>query len=320
MGVRSEGNGHRDVWKLLIGFSVACAVLVFVGGFLHPRALEAAVTDPHAHTVALVNTKVADAAKHTDLAKPLKDQAAEDLTKQLDLPAGTDLRLFSNAGAVLYSSPGLVAFPADAEGLQSATTGDPAHVVDDADLRVYVPVDGKGTKPVAIAAVVSNYTELRDDSAGPLDGMRLPIVALGVVLLVAGLLVMLQAAKGGAAEKVSAAASRPSTPKAKAPGSAKRRVTGFEPVPVTTGPAIQRVEVEEEPNVPTAAGPAEVVGAPVVADAPPADAPPTDAPAGPTVKTVFGLRLGSKKPKGSKVVAAEPSTATAEPEPKPTTP
>src|SRR4051812_7724641 len=317
MGVRSEGNGHRDVWKLLIGLSVACAVLVFVGGFLHRRALESAVTGRQAKSVALVNTKVADAAKHTDLAKPLKDQAAEDLTKQLDLPAGTDLRLFSNAGGVLYSSPGLAAFPADAEGLQSAGSGDPAHVVDDADLRVYVPVDGKGTKPVAIAAVVSNYTELRDDSAGPLDGMRLPIVALGVVLLVAGLLLMLQAAKGGAAEKVSAAASRPSTPKVKAPGSAKRRVTGFEPVPVTTGPAIQRVEVEEGPKAPTAAGPTEVVAAPVVADAPPADAPPTDAPAGPTVKTVFGLRLGSKKPKGSKVVAAEPSTATAEPEPKP---
>src|SRR3954469_24726968 len=315
MGVRSEGNGHRDVWKLLIGLSVACAVLVFVGGFLHRRALESAVTDRQAKSVALVNTKVADAAKHTDLAKPLKDQAAEDLTKQLDLPAGTDLRLFSNAGAVLYSSPGLVAFPADAEGLQSATSGDPAHVVDDADLRVYVPVDGKGTKPVAIAAVVSNYTELRDDSAGPLDGMRLPIVALGVVLLVAGLLVMLQAAKGGAAEKVSAAASRPSTPKAKAPGSAKRRVTGFEPVPVTTGPAIQRVEVEEGPKAPTAAGPTEVVAAPVVADAPP-----TGEPAEPTAKTVFGLRLGSKKPKGSKVVPAEPSTAAAEPDPEPTTP
>ena len=310
MGVRSEGNGHRDVWKLLIGLSVACAVLVFVGGFLHRRALDSAVADRQAKSVAFVNTKVADAAKHTDLGKPLKDPAAAQLTKQLDLPAGTDLRLFSNTGAVVYSSPGLAVFPADAEGLQSAASGDPAHVVDGADLRVYAPVDGNGAKPVAIAAVVSNYTQLRDDAAGPLDGMRLPIVALGVVLLVAGLLLMLQATKGSAAGKASAATPQPSAPKAKAPSSAKRRVTGFDPVPVTTGPTIQRVEVEEEHKAAAVVDPTTVAPAPVVAEAAP-PATPTE----PAAKTVFGLRLGSKKPKEPKAAPAEPAGSAAEAEP-----
>jgi hypothetical protein len=315
MGVRSEGNGHRDVWKLLIGLSVVCAVLVFVGGFLHRRALESAVADRQAKSVALVNAKVADAAEHTDLSKPLKDPAAAHLTKQLNLPAGTDLRLFSGAGGVLYSSPGLSSFPADAEGLQTAASGDPAHVVDDADLRVYVPVDGKGAKPVAVAAVVSNYTQLRDDAAGPLDGVRLPIVALGVVLLVVGLLLMLQATKGAAAEKAPAAGPQPTAaPEAKASkgkaSSGKRRVTGFDPVPVTSGPAIQRVEVEDEPASASAAAAA---AAAEVAPEPPAQVAPPVAEA-PAAKTVFGLRLPSKKPK-QQDAAPEAPTAAVEPEP-----
>ena len=297
MGVRSEGNGQRDGWKLLIGLSVVCAVLVFVGGFLHRRALDSAVADRQAKSVALVNTKVADAAKHADLAKPLKGSAAAHLTKELDLPAGTDLRLFSGAGGVLYSSPGMPSFPADAEGLQSAASGDPAHVIDDADLRVYAPVDGKGPKPVAIAAVVSNYTQLRDDAAGPLDGVRLPIVALGVVLLVTGLLLMVRATKGATA-KTPAAAADPSAPKAKTPSSGKGRVTGFEPVPVTTGPTIQRVDVDEDP---TDAVSATVEGA---SEPTPKDASPTEAPAS---KTVFGLRLPSKKPKEAAASAQAPA-------------
>ncbi|HJX06900.1 MAG TPA: hypothetical protein VJ736_02410 [Actinomycetota bacterium] len=288
MGVRTEGTGHGDVWKILIGLSVACAVLVFVGGFLHRRALDAAIADRQAKSVAFVNAKVADVAKQTDLSKPLKEADAAHLTKQLDLPAGTDLRLFSNAGVPVYTSPGVSAFPADAEGIQAAAGGDQARVIDGSDLRVYAPVDGKGAKPAAIAAVVSNYSALRNDASGPLDAVRLPIVGLGVVLLVAGLLLMLQATKGAAAAKVSAKAERdPGSPKTKAkakekaPASSKGRVTGFDPVPVTVAPAVQRVEVDEQPDAEPST------------DAAAAD----DAEAAPEpAKPRFGLRLGSKKP------------------------
>ena len=49
---------------------------------------------------------------------------------------------------------------------------------------------------MAIAAVISNYTQLRNDASGPLDAVRLPVVGLGIVFLIAGLLLMLQATKG----------------------------------------------------------------------------------------------------------------------------
>jgi hypothetical protein len=291
MGVRTEGNGHGDVWKILIGLSVVCAVLVFVGGFLHRRALDAAVADRQAKSVTFVTTKVDAAAKHADLSKQLKDPESARLTKQLDLPAGTDLRLFSTAGAVLYTSPGLTTFPADAEGLQAAAAGGQAHVVDGSDLRVYAPVNGKGAKPVAIAAVVSNYLQLRNDASGPLDGVRLPLVGLGVVLLVAGLLLMLRSGKGSAGEKrAPKPADQPKAPKAKVPSGAKGRVTGFDPVPVSSPPSVQRVETEEMPDAQRE---------PVAEDAPAIESPePT--------KARFGLRLGSKKPKDEADRAPDP--------------
>ena len=52
---------------------------------------------------------------------------------------------------------------------------------------MYASIENKGGKPIAVAAVVSDIDAVRADAAGPLDGLRLPLVALGVVLLVAGL-------------------------------------------------------------------------------------------------------------------------------------
>src|SRR6478752_10137442 len=197
MGGRTEGNGHGNSWKILIGLSVLCAALVFLGGFLHRRALDSAIAERQARSVAFVNVKVADAIHGVDLDKPLKDADAAKLTKKLGVPAGTDVRLFSTAGVPLYGTPGSGSFPADGEGIQAAASGDQGRVVDGADLRVYTPVRGQGAKPVAIAAVISNYTQLRDDASGPLDAIRLPVVGLGIVFLIAGLLLMLQATKGG---------------------------------------------------------------------------------------------------------------------------
>ena len=284
MGVRSEGNGKSNNWKILIGLSVLCAVLVFLGGFLHRRALDSAIADRQAKSVAFVNTKVATAAKHADLSSPMKDAEAARFTKQIDLPAGTDLRLFSNAGVPLYSSPGLASFPADTEGIQTAAAGDQDRVVDGADLRIYAPVDGNGAKPVAIATVISNYTQLRHEVSGPLDTVRLPLVGLGIVLLIAGLLLMLQTTKGGAAAKA------PTKEKAKSgakgaeskASSSKGRVTGFDPVPVTIGRPFDAPDEE----------PTEEESEPVRAAEPVAEGEPAE-----PAKTVFGLRLPAKKTK-----------------------
>ena len=43
---------------------------------------------------------------------------------------------------------------------------------------IYAPVEARA-KPVAIAAVISNYTQLRHDASGPLDAVRLPMSASG---------------------------------------------------------------------------------------------------------------------------------------------
>src|SRR6476661_3675578 len=205
MGGRTEGNGHGNSWKILIGLSVLCASLVFLGGFLHRRALDSAIAERQARSVAFVNVKVADAIHGVDLDKPLKDADAAKLTKKLGVPAGTDVRLFSTAGVPLYGTPGSASFPADGEGIQAAAGGDQGRVVDGSDLRVYTPVRGQAQKPVAIAAVISNYTQLRNDASGPLDAVRLPVVGLGIVFLIAGLLLMLQATRGSAPASVSAA-------------------------------------------------------------------------------------------------------------------
>jgi len=303
MGVRSEGTGRSNNWKILIGLSVLCAALVFLGGFLHRRALDSAIADRQAKSVAFVNTKVAAAAKHANLAHPMKDAEAARFTKQINLPTGTDLRLFSNAGVPLYSSPGLASFAADTEGIQTAVAGDQGRVVDGSDLRIYAPVEGNGAKPVAIAAVISNYAQLRHDVSGPLDAVRLPIVGLGIVLLIAGLLLMLQATKGNAAAKAPAKEKAPSGGKRTepaAPSSSKRRITGFDPVPVTVGRSFDEPDEEQ----------VESGSEPVRSEGPVADV----ELAGPA-KTVFGLRLPSKKQRDS-VAPAEVADTPASPKAK----
>ena len=274
MGGRTEGNGHSGSWKILIGLSVLCAALVFFGGFLHRRALDSAIADRQARSVAFVNVKVVDAIHGVDLDKPLKDADAAQLAKKMGVPAGTDVRLFSTAGVPLYGTPGSGSFPADAEGIQAAASGDQGRVVDGADLRVYTPVRGQGQKPIAIAAVISNYTQLRDDASGPLDAVRLPVVGLGIVFLIAGLLLMLQATKGrGSTAKATAKETPEGAPKAASPAPGTRRVTGFDPIPVTTAPDEATAGVEQaapEPEVHEVAEPA-------------------------APKARFGLRLGSKK-------------------------
>src|SRR6185312_5855099 len=117
------------------------------------------------------------------------------------------------------------------------------------------------------------------------------IVGLGVVLLVVGLLLMLRSAKAsGKTTRAAKPADRPETPKAKASSGSKGRVTGFDPVPVSSPPSVQRVEAEEIPDAQPH---------PMADEAPAVESP------GPP-KARFALRLGSKKPKDEVKQAPEP--------------
>src|SRR5438128_2594370 len=175
MGVRTEGDGHSNNWKLLIGLSVLCGVLVSLGGFLHRRALDAAIADRQA-------------------------------------------------------------------------------------------------KP---------------------DAVRLPIVGLGIVLLVAGLLLMLQATKGRAPAKAPAKPSGKPGERKSGPSSSKGRVTGFDPVPVTVGRALD-APAEQVTDQPEPVAPAAV----------PEEPAPAAEPAVPG-RTLFGMRLGSKKDKNENTAAGD---------------
>jgi hypothetical protein len=245
------GSRSASGWKILIGLAVVCGILVFLGGFLHRRALEESVQKAQDASTAYVKTKLSHAVEGIDLSQPLKDTAAESLTKDVDLPDGDEVRIFAVTGTPVYSSPGLDAFSADDEALHTAATGDPSRVIDGSDMRVYAPIVGKAQHVAGVAAVVTSYTQLRRDASGPLDALRLPLVGLGVVLLIAGLYLMLQSTKGSAPVRATGATSAP------AAAATKGRVTGFEPVVAPTEPAA--VQAAEAPG-PDAAPPTQRFG------------------------------------------------------------
>ena len=224
------GSGTRNnLWKILIGLAIVCGLLVFAGGFFHRRALEQSVQDAQDTSSLYVRTKLTHDVAGMDVSQPLKDADASALAKDVDLPGDTGLRLFTPNGTPVFTDE-VGAFPPDEGALATAKAGDVSRVIDGADLRVYAPITGKGGKVDAVAAVVWNYTAMRKEASGPLDDYRLPLVALGVVLLVAGVVLMLQATKGAAKPAVPAAA-----PKA-APSltPAKGRITGFDFAPMPT--------------------------------------------------------------------------------------
>jgi hypothetical protein len=284
MDVRAGGKG--SVWKLCIGLAVLCGVLVFAAGFLHRNAVASAIDAQQTKSVAYVHGKLANAVGNDKLTKELGDHAAADLKKEADVPPGTDVRLYAVDGTPVFSSgrPGA----GDRAAITAAANGEIRRVVDGSDLAVYAAIENKGGKPIAVAAVVSDIDAVRADATGPLDGLRLPLVALGVVLLVAGLVLMVRGGStrgvaGGAKGAVTSKA--PKAPKAsKEEAPAKGRVSGFAPAPALV-PASE-----------------------------PAPAPASDAPAGVEVESKpaparKGIRLGRKAPKDT--AAREPSRETA---------
>ena len=188
MDVRAGGKG--SAWKLCIGLAVLCGVLVFAAGFLHRNAVASAIDAQQTKSVSYVHGKLATAVGNDKLTKELGDRAAADLKKEADVPAGTDVRLYALDGTPVFSSgrPGA----GDRAAITAAAKGEIGRVVDGSDLAVYASIENKGGKPIAVAAVVSDIDAVRADAAGPLDGLRLPLVALGVVLLVAGLVLMVR--------------------------------------------------------------------------------------------------------------------------------
>ena len=188
MDVRAGGKG--SAWKLCIGLAVLCGVLVFAAGFLHRNAVASAIDAQQTKSVSYVHGKLATAVGNDKLTKELGDRAAADLKKEADVPAGTDVRLYALDGTPVFSSgrPGA----GDRAAITAAAEGEIGRVVDGSDLVVYASIENKGGKPIAVAAVISDIDAVRADAAGPLDGLRLPLVALGVVLLVAGLVLMVR--------------------------------------------------------------------------------------------------------------------------------
>jgi len=233
-------GSRSGAWRIVIGLAVVCGLLVFAGGFLHRRALEKSVLDAQATSELYAKTKLAHAVEGIDLSEQLKDADAASLTKDLDPPTGDGVRIFAPDGTAVFSSEGIESFPADGDALATAKAGTASRVIDGPDLRVYAPILGKGQRVLAVAAVVSNYTQMRKDVSGPLDPLRLPLAGIGVVLLAAGLILMVQATKGQ-----TPLAAAPPLPTGVQPA-APSRVTGFEPVAAASVPAAARFTPPQE--------------------------------------------------------------------------
>src|SRR5215203_1655837 len=243
--------GTKSAWKLLIAVSIVCGVAVFAAGFLHRQAVVDAVAKQQVRSAAVAKAMTNDVAG-VNLTKQAKGADEKSLERSIDPPAGTDLVIFSLEGERVYATAGARAVAGDRRQVLDTAKGNVTRVVDGNDLVVYsaIPSEKKGN--VAVAAVVTDYQKLLEDASGPLDGARMPLTALGLLLFVAGLVMFARERKGGGpkatvapntekAEKVSKmptfgksksakVAKEPKPSKAdKAP--AKGRVSGFDPVP-----------------------------------------------------------------------------------------
>ena len=297
MDVRTGGKG--SAWKLCLGLAIACGVLVFAAGFLHRSAVASAIDAQQTKAATYVRGKLADAVGDDELTKQLGDQASAALKKDADVPAGTDVQIFALDGTPVFSSGR--AGTGDRAAIASAAGGEVSRVISGADLAVYVPIETKG-KPVAVAAVVSDVEAVRANASGPLDALRLPLVALGAVLLVAGIALLargrrsraVSTPKVAAPSKVAAASKEQAT--AKPDSSAKDRISGFDPAPA--GPVGPQPASNEAPAPrPTSEPAPQPAPAPVEA---------ADAPTGEPARSRMSLR-SRKVPKDSAVQAASSS-------------
>ncbi len=263
MDVRAGGKG--SAWKLCIGSAVVCGVLVFAGGFLHRNAVASAIDEQQAKSTAYVHAKLAPAVGNDKLTKELGEHAAADLKKEADVPAGAEVRIYALGGAPVFSSGHGVA--GDRAAIAAAANGAVSRIISGSDLVVYAPIENKGGKPIAVAAVVNDIDAVRAEAVGPLDSVRMPLVGLGIVLLVVGLVLMVRGRRSPTPAVAAAAAATPKESKKPAKRAeatpSKTNVSGFDPAPALavapqqppadaerrTTP--QPVEAAEEPSKPS---------------------------------------------------------------------
>ena len=281
MDVRASGKG--SVWKLCIGLAVVCGVLVFAAGFLHRNSVASAIDAQQAKSAAYVHGKLTEAVGNDRLTKQLSDRETASLEKDAGVPAGTVVSIYALNGDPVFSSGRAV--DGDRAAISSAVDGDVSRVISGPDLVVYAPIENKG-KVVAVATVSSDVEAVRADAGGPLDVLRLPVVALGVVALIAGLVLMVRGRSTPAAPVASvstdAVPARQKEKKADAP--VKGRVSGFDPAP-SLAPAAAQPESDPEEQASVEAAPTQAGASVAVAE-----------PEEPS-RSRLSLRLGRKDPK-----------------------
>jgi hypothetical protein len=299
MDLRAGGKGSR--WKLCIGLAIVCGVLVFTAGFLHGNAVASAIDAQQAKSAAYVRGKLTDAVGNEKLTKQLSDRETSSLEKAAEVPAGTVVSIYALDGDPVFSSGRATA--GDRSALSSAADGHVSRVISASDLAVYAPIENKG-KVFAVAAVVSDIDAVRANGAGLLDALRLPLMALGVVLLIAGLALLMRGRSAPTTPVATDAATPTQKEKKPADAPAKSRVSGFDPAPaMAPAPAVASPARQPEPETAQpAAVPAAAVGAA------PAEAAETDAPS----RSRMRLRVGRKTSKES-VPQAVPDKAAKQP-------
>ena len=277
MDVRAGGKG--SAWKLCIGLAVVCGVLVFTAGFLHRNAVASAIDAQEAKSASYISGKLTDAVGGHKPTKQLTDRETASLLKVADVPAGMAVSIYTLAGSPVFSSDRADA--GDRAAIASAADGGVTRVISGTDLSVYAPIEHKG-KAIAVAAVVRDIESVRAEAGGPLDALRLPLVAIGVLLLIAGLVLMVRGGPTPVARATATAA--PAAPakqkdKKKAAAPVKARVSGFEVAPAVA-PETSATPTQPE-SVP---GPGrEAQASPVQAEEP--------------SRSRTGLRLGRRSPK-----------------------
>jgi hypothetical protein len=238
-------------WKLPIVVAIVCGVVVFAAGFLHRQAVDDAVAEQQTRSAAIAKAMTKDVAG-VDLTKAAKGHDEKALDKSVDPPAGTDIAIFSLDGVHVYATPGARTVIGVRGQIADAAKGTVSRTVDGEDLVVYAPIPSAKKGQLAVAAVVTSYQKLLDNASGPLDAARMPLTAIGVVLFLVGLALFLGGRKDSSATEKPAKEAKPGKAgkvgkQAKAGATAsgeKRRVSGFDPVPVVDGPVPSAVEAE----------------------------------------------------------------------------
>src|SRR5262245_22559991 len=256
-----DARAGKPTWKLLIVLAVVCGALVFAAGLLHRRAVVDAVAKQQDRSAAVAKALSSDL-DGVNVSKPAKGHDEKQLEKSVDPPTGTEIVIFSLDGQQVYATAGARGVGADRGAIAGASKGTVSQVIDGKDMIVYAPIPSEKKDQLAVAAVVSDYAKVTECTSGPLDLVRMPMLALAIVFLVAGLFLMLRERRA-AAPPTATTSAKPSrfarskkekTPKQPKQASTKSAVSGFEPVPVTDGAPAVEAEEPQEVAVPVAVG------------------------------------------------------------------